>query len=415
MAQLFSRREAEQWFLAAMALGILTQLFRIVVRMSWSQRIWACIVLYYASPILGWIGDKSDAYIRQKAYFQLTILAIVAIVGVILVLRGPRILRWIWRKFTGQIKWGGFAHMRSPRATAPSSNQLNIIVLSDHTADMANQAAQERRDDYDRSMAERQGLIDEMKTRREERRARLTQAWADRRIAVSILNAAWLGVMFLKPKPAEPIMRAADTEELKWASGRDGEQCVVDRWTQLFSNRWTLVCGYHNRAGEIDQILVGPGGIFAIEVKYINGKVSCNGDVWWRDKYDNYGNLVEQNVRIADRGGRSPSAQINAPAAVLQALLAKESATASVMRVVVLSHRKSQVGRLDNLSVSWAGTLDSFTKNQFAGSRGTQMDEATVQRVIALVRRDHAQHLIRRGAIAAVTSPSSILSDLSVE
>ena len=30
---------------------------------------------------------------------------------------------------------------------------------------------------------------------------------------------------------------------------------------------WTLFKGYRNRAGEIDYLLIGPTGLFAIEVK----------------------------------------------------------------------------------------------------------------------------------------------------
>ena len=43
-----------------------------------------------------------------------------------------------------------------------------------------------------------------------------------------------------------------------------------------------------------------PRGLFAIEVKNINATVSIDGDRWRADKYDNYGNLVEQ------RRGRRP-------------------------------------------------------------------------------------------------------------
>ena len=69
--------------------------------------------------------------------------------------------------------------------------------------------------------------------------------------------------------------------------------------------------GYRNKLGEIDHLLFGPGGLVAIEVKNINGTVHCEGDKWRVDKYDRYGNLVEQHD-LVDRGKRqrSPSVQL---------------------------------------------------------------------------------------------------------
>ncbi len=55
----------------------------------------------------------------------------------------------------------------------------------------------------------------------------------------------------------------------------------------------------------------GPEGIAAIEIKHLNGVIHCRRDRWRRDKYDNYGNMVERGVAIQDRGGRSPSRQVN--------------------------------------------------------------------------------------------------------
>ena len=78
---------------------------------------------------------------------------------------------------------------------------------------------------------------------------------------------------------------------------------------RLFDDRWTLVGGYRNAKGELDQLLVGPNGLMAIEIKFINGRVSCDGDRWWRDKYDRYGNLVERALPIVDLAPRPRNAR----------------------------------------------------------------------------------------------------------
>ena len=112
-----------------------------------------------------------------------------------------------------------------------------------------------------------------------------------------------------------------DLEE-KIMAGIAGEQLVATELGRALDDDWTLLRGYRNRRGEIDQLLLGPRGLFAIEVKNLNATVHVDGDRWRADKYDNYGNLVEQRP-IADRMGRSPSVQLNEPADDLERFLAR--------------------------------------------------------------------------------------------
>ena len=76
-------------------------------------------------------------------------------------------------------------------------------------------------------------------------------------------------------------------------------------------------------------------------MKNINATVSIDGDRWQGDKYDNYGNLVEQR-EVADRRGRSPSEQLNEPADELERFLHERGQQVTVQRVVVLTHRRSR-------------------------------------------------------------------------
>ncbi len=56
--------------------------------------------------------------------------------------------------------------------------------------------------------------------------------------------------------------------------------------------------------GEAGNLLVGPGGVWTIEVKVRAVRVHLGGDHWRFEKFDRYGNRVEQGV-LADRRGRS--------------------------------------------------------------------------------------------------------------
>jgi len=69
-----------------------------------------------------------------------------------------------------------------------------------------------------------------------------------------------------------------------WKMGLDGERKVIANissklgYEHALFNDVMLKDGL--RLGNIDHIIVGPRGIFAIETKHINGKVNVNGDIW---------------------------------------------------------------------------------------------------------------------------------------
>ena len=148
------------------------------------------------------------------------------------------------------------------------------------------------------------------------------------------------------------------------------------------------MCGYRNRSGEIDHVLVGPGGVFTVEIKYLNGTVHCDGDHWSRDKYDNYGNRVERQIVIADRGGRSPSVQLRESADRLRDVLIEANLAQGVFLIVMLSHPNSRIGDCRNPTVALR-TLDNIRRKDFAGNSDTQLSADQIPRVIEALKRDH--------------------------
>lgn len=85
--------------------------------------------------------------------------------------------------------------------------------------------------------------------------------------------AAWLRSVLAvwrvrRPVPAARTRAGQPTdEEAKLAAGAAGESFVAGELGRALDDEWTLLRGYHNRRGEIDLVLVGPRGLFAIEVK----------------------------------------------------------------------------------------------------------------------------------------------------
>jgi hypothetical protein len=189
------------------------------------------------------------------------------------------------------------------------------------------------------------------------------------------------------PTGSEQAMRA----------GSAAEQRVADELGRALGEEWVLFRGYRNRRGEIDGVLLGPGGLFAYEVKYHNATVYIRGDAWAGERYDNYGNLVEPRRPIIDRGsrGRSPSQQLNEPAAALAAWLSRRGHQVEIARVVLLTHPKARIGSSSEATVrvvtSAAGLLRLVEGSSVRVGARQRADIADV------IRRDH-HHFNARGS-----------------
>jgi Nuclease-related domain len=177
------------------------------------------------------------------------------------------------------------------------------------------------------------------------------------------------------------------------AAGMNGERTAAVEFGQALDDDWVMLRGYVNRRGEIDQVLLGPRGLFAIEVKHWNATVHCDGDVWRYDKYDRYGNLVKQDT-MADAKGRSPSRQVNEPANELQKFLASRDQRIKIERVVLFTHPKSVIGSRRNMTVHVSDSTGDILKLV----RGTSpfLDGAKVSRIENLIAKDHRYHESRR-------------------
>ena len=218
--------------------------------------------------------------------------------------------------------------------------------------------------------------------------------------SLALASAAFL-IGYKIYMPSRPRRAPVGDAESVWRAGKEGEDRVAAALDGVLGDDWTLFRGYKNPGGEIDQVLVGPSGVIAIEVKYVNGRVHISGDKWTRDKYDNYGNLVERGASMSDGGGRSPSAQLNAAASRLEWFLEKQSPGAGrVSRAVVLSHDKSELGRVSKPSVDYALTLKDIRRRGRKSAmlnRPPRFDRRGAAHIARLIERDHHYHANGRG------------------
>jgi Nuclease-related domain len=173
---------------------------------------------------------------------------------------------------------------------------------------------------------------------------------------------------------------------------------------------WTLFRGYRNRRGEIDDLLLGPRGVFAIASKHHNATVSCAGDLWWYAQHDSHGIPVSGPAELIS-GGRSPSDQLNEPAGQLEGFLDYSGHPVTIQCVVLLTHPRACVGSCTNPTVHIATSADEIislvNRSHLAIADG---ERAELDR---LIRLDHSYHeRLRRTAeprespVAAAAAPA---------
>jgi hypothetical protein len=229
-------------------------------------------------------------------------------------------------------------------------------------------------------------LLREARTRRDQGRAR-HRWWSWIRAAL----AAWAGRTKVRRPAVSTGVPSAQEESI--AAGRAGEQIVATELGAALGDEWVLFRGYRNARGEIDHLLVGPRGLFAVEVKYHNATVYISGDDWQFDRFDRWGNRVGQG-RVEDRTGRSPSVQLNEPADELEKFLRSRGQQVRIKRVVILNHPRSRIGGQRNATVQVATSSRQII--DLVGRSRLELTPGRLTQIASLVERDHHFHDGRR-------------------
>jgi Nuclease-related domain len=266
---------------------------------------------------------------------------------------------------------------------------MQVVELSNHPGDMLNDVSLRRRADSQRAqdryadeLIQHQARVQTIRVKRDRAR-RQRQWWTWLRLAFAVAAEK-------RRAPRPPVVDTHDTDaESRIRAGIADEDLIAAQLGRSLGDDWTLLRGYRNRRGEIDDLLLGPRGLFAIEVKNLNATVHVDGDRWRADKFDNYGNLVEQ-WPITDRKGRSPSQQVNESADELERFLHERGQQVTIQRVVVLTHRRSRLGPSRRPTVH-VGTSTDDVLRLVHDSPGDLGDRQRAE-IGRLIRRDHDFH-----------------------
>lgn len=194
--------------------------------------------------------------------------------------------------------------------------------------------------------------------------------------------------------PRRPAALATSQGEEAIKGGIKGEQEVADVLRGALGDAWTLIKGYRNRRGEIDYLLLGPGGMFAIEVKYVNGTFAVTRERWRYVRYDNYGNQVGEGL-LQDARRRPPNVQLAEPLAALEDFLASRGQSVRMRPVVLLNHPKARV-TLCAPDVGAEVLTSTAQLRDLVRAAQVQLDVRKLAEVERLIVRDHHFHEERR-------------------
>lgn len=197
-------------------------------------------------------------------------------------------------------------------------------------------AGQRDEERYRRELAAYDGSIGEARAQRD-------QAMAHWRLLSALRWAVTVWRRRRSGPPAPPARRGPSRNEAALEAGAEGEREVHAALERALDDSWALFKGYRNAGGEIDYLLIGPQGLFAIEVKHVNGAFRIAAERWLYRRYDGYGNEVGDVMTLADRGGRPPQVQLAEPLAQLARFLAKRGQPVPWQPVVLLNHPRAKI------------------------------------------------------------------------
>src|SRR5262249_62218008 len=119
------------------------------------------------------------------------------------------------------------------------------------------------------------------------------------------------------------------------------------------------------------------------------------GDAWRCEKSARFRNLVARGS-LTDRGGRSPSVQLNEPADVLEEFLSSRAGKVTTLRVVLLTHANSRRGKCRKPTVHIA-TSAALLADQL-NAMPPVLSASQRARIEELIARDHRYYEARRPA-----------------
>jgi len=271
---------------------------------------------------------------------------------------------------------------------------MRIEYLSDHVGDMLEDSRAQTRhkiQQTNRWLAERRRAESEL-------RASLRSSWWRRLLRLPSRSERLSRQRIREANrhlEAVGAARAAlDRQNEQLLAGQHGEEGMLEALRRELTDEWVCFAGYRNGKGETDLLVVGPNGVWTIEVKYRGVTLHTDGEQWTFEKFDRYGNLVDSG-HAADQTGRSWGRQASDPAEALRSWFERNNYHPSVRSAVVIIHDRAELGQIQQPGVDFLTTRPSELIGAITKGKASinHSDQAAME---ALVRRDHRFHTDRR-------------------
>lgn len=266
---------------------------------------------------------------------------------------------------------------------------MRRIVLSDYAGQLAQELQQVRaaqQEDQNARLAAMASAVD--KGRREHvsaakqalRRWRLLDAWRRWR------QAARLQKLLREIRDYRPVPQQVSVEERQAQAGSEAERRVDVFFASALGERWTLIAGYCGPNGEIDRILIGPWGVYAIEIKGNRGVIESDRQRWLVKRYGRRGDLLDIKTLP-----RAPDAQLSKAVMPLQRWLDKNGVEQRITTVVLFAAEDVRIGRMDSACADVVTTLGSLDLGCLFDPESEEERLAASQRerIVRLVVKDH--------------------------
>ena len=280
--------------------------------------------------------------------------------------------------------------LKSAVPTEVVGRGMRRVVLSDYAGELVHELRQARVTQNEKRQAEQEAMASAVDKRRKEhlnavkealRRWRLLEAWQRWRQAAR-LQKILRGIRGYRPVPQQ-----ASVEEMQAQAGSEAERRVDAFFASALGERWTLIAGYCGPSGEIDRILIGPWGIYAIEIKGNRGLIESDGQRWWAKRYGRRGDLLDIKTLP-----RAPDAQLLKAVTPLQRWLGKSGVDQRITTVVLFAADDARIGRMDNPCVDVVTTLGELDLGYLFDPESAAQErlaESQRERIVRLVVKDH--------------------------
>ncbi len=169
------------------------------------------------------------------------------------------------------------------------------------------------------------------------------------------------------------ILRRIEEAIKRHRRGKEGEERVVELLRQVLDDRWTLfrnlkVPGMGR--GDLDGVLVGPTGVWLLEIKNFSGRYRNRGEQWFYWKHNGWRRMKD-----------NPSRQARRNAGRLAAFLKERGVRLWVYPVIVWANPEKPPVLESPAVPVW--TMDRLAEEVMALKQQREVDEESLRRVEA--------------------------------